>query len=68
MEKGIKQELAVWKKWIFNNMPIAGLDVKVLCTYVEAFAIPFKFKNQHIVDYSNQMRNLYIPKGILAGC
>lgn len=62
MEKDIKQELAVWKKWIFNNMPIAGLDVKVLCTYVEAFAIPFKFKNQRIVSYSIPMRNLYIRK------
>lgn len=62
MEKDIKQELAVWKKWIFNNMPIAGLDVKVLCTYVEAFAIPFKFKNQRIVTYNHPVKNLYIRR------
>lgn len=64
--EALEQELKIWEKYIFNNMPIIGLNLKVLCTYTEAFYIPFKFKNRLIVSYNIPMRNLYVRQAYWA--
>lgn len=60
METTIKEELKVWQNWVFNNLPIADLETRVLCTYVEAFAVPFKLKAQMLVSYNKPFKNLFI--------
>ena len=62
----LQAELKVWKKWVFNNLPIENLNVKVLCTYAEVFGVPFKFDSAKMASYQNPIRFLYLRDEYLA--
>lgn len=52
VDSAIKKEMAIWKNYIFNNLPIAGEDARIQCTYAECWAIPFKFASEKLASYS----------------
>ena len=62
MTVDIAHEIKILDKWIFNNMPLSDIQLYILCTYVEAFKLPFKIKKEMIVSYNTPFTNLYIRK------
>lgn len=53
-------DLSIYKKWIFDNLPIGGLEAFVLCRYTEAWNVPFKVKSELKITYNNPLQNLYV--------
>lgn len=41
----ITAELKIWKRFVFDNMPVKSIEARVLCTYTTAYKAPFKFQN-----------------------
>lgn len=53
-------EIKTMDKWIFDNMPLSNIQLHILCSYVEAFQIPFKLSDKKLISYNKKNWLLWV--------
>jgi len=53
-------EIKTLDKWIFDNMPLTNIQLHILCSYVEAFQLPFKLSNYKLISYNKKYWLLWV--------
>lgn len=58
----LKKEMQQWGRWVRADIPalFRNVDLKIRCQYTEAYATPFKFKDQMLVSYGSSGQSISI--------
>jgi hypothetical protein len=57
----LSKEFDNWNKWVRSDIPgLKNIDLRILCTYVEAFSVPFLLNEKFLISYGSPNQSIVL--------